>query len=291
MNSCERFKNRNSKRMEAREILNTHYIFKGYPSIWLENIVKQDNKTITTSVLANVVNQQEKDKAYIYTTIDDSLDIGSVWGAKGLHWLIAEEIITIKDVTWHKYLAYLCNINVENTWGYFKGPEKNYINIKNEYGASLESLQKPVLVLPENVLGFADKIVIHKRPWLVQEWDAISSPGLVYYSLRATTVSKEVAAEHENDEVYIEHVSKDFTPIIIEPEKEKPLIEDKYIIGHDIDIELTTEGGYFTFDNKQIKIKKHTGNLIVFSIPFGVDKVTVGTKLHGEIVEETYTAK
>ena len=24
-------------------------------------------------------------KAYIYTTIDDSLDIGSVWGAKGLH--------------------------------------------------------------------------------------------------------------------------------------------------------------------------------------------------------------
>ena len=125
MNSFERFKNRNSKRMEAREILNTHYIFKGYPSIWLENIVKQNDKTITTSVLANVVNQQEKDKAYIYTTIDDSLDIGSVWGAKGLHWLIAEEIITIKDVTWHKYLAYLCNINVENTWGYFKGPEKN----------------------------------------------------------------------------------------------------------------------------------------------------------------------
>lgn len=33
MNSFERFKNRNSKRMEAREILNTHYIFKGYPSI------------------------------------------------------------------------------------------------------------------------------------------------------------------------------------------------------------------------------------------------------------------
>ena len=58
MNSFERFKNRNSKRMEAREILNTHYIFKGYPSIWLENTIKQDNKIITTSVLANVVNQQ-----------------------------------------------------------------------------------------------------------------------------------------------------------------------------------------------------------------------------------------
>ena len=100
-----------------------------------------------------------------------------------------------------------------------------------------------------------------------------------------------MAAEHENDEVYIEHVSKEFTPIVIEPEKEEPEVENKYIIGHDIDIELTTEGGYFTFDNKQIKIKKHTGTLVVFSIPFGVDKVTVGTKLNGEIVEETYTAK
>ena len=32
-------------------------------------------------------------------------------------------------------------------------------------------------------------------------------------------------------------------------------------------------------------------NYFVFSIPFGVDRVTVGTKLNGEIVEETYTAK
>ena len=168
MGSFKRFQERNKKRMDAQAEVNTHFIFKGYPSIKIE-LNTTDSSEDIYAVQAAVVNQQEKDKAYIYTQWEDSLDIGSVWGAKGLHWLIAEEIVVIKDVKWHKYLAYLCNVEVEDTWGYFKGPEKNYVNIKNEYGASLESLQKPVLVLPENVLGFADKIVIKQRPWLVQE--------------------------------------------------------------------------------------------------------------------------
>ena len=173
MNSFERFRNRNSKRMEARENLNTSFIFKGYPTTVLTNeefrLRGNHEMVITTTVTASVVSEQEKDKAYIYTTIGDSLEIGSVWGAKGLHWLIAEEIVTIKDVNWHKYLAYLCNIEVEHTWGFFKGPEKTYVNIKNEQNASLESLQKPILILPKDILGFEDKIVINKRPWLVQE--------------------------------------------------------------------------------------------------------------------------
>ena len=139
MNSFERFKNRNSKRMEARENLNTSFIFKGYPTTILTNekhVFKNEREMIiTTTVQASVVSEQEKDKAYIYTTIDDDLDIGTVWGAKGLHWLIAEEIVTIKDVNWHKYLAYLCNLEVENTWGFFKGPEKSYVKIKNEQKA------------------------------------------------------------------------------------------------------------------------------------------------------------
>ena len=78
--------------------------------------------------------------------------------------MITEEITIIKDVNWHKYLSYLCNIQVEDVWGYFIGPEKRYVNIANEKDASLESLQKPVLVLPEGILGFKDKIVIKDRP-------------------------------------------------------------------------------------------------------------------------------
>jgi len=292
MNSFERFQQRNRKRMEANNNLNTNFIFKGYPSTEIVNKTIEEDELITTIVNATVVNEQEKDKAYIYTPIEDKLPIGSVWGAKTLHWLIAEEIITIKHVNWHKYLAYLCNIEVENTWGYFKGPEKNYVNIKNEYGASLESLQKPVLVLPENILGFEDKIVINQRPWLVQEWDAISSPGLVYYSLRATTISKEVAEEHKNELVYIERSVKDITPVIIEPTEDPEEPEDNvYYIGHEIDIELITENGFFKYDNKQIKIKQRTATKVIFMIPFGVDTVTVQTQEGGEIVTETFVAQ
>ena len=82
MGSFERFRNRNSKRMEARENLNTSFIFKGYPSTVLTNeyyFVEDDTEFITTTtVKATVVSEQEKDKACIYTTIDDSLDLGSV---------------------------------------------------------------------------------------------------------------------------------------------------------------------------------------------------------------------
>ena len=78
MNSFERFRNRNSKRMEARERINTHFILKGYPSTVLTNVEHEGDKVITTMVQAAVVNEQEKDKAYIYTLRDDELECGSV---------------------------------------------------------------------------------------------------------------------------------------------------------------------------------------------------------------------
>lgn len=302
MNAFERFKNRNAKHGEAAQEINTHFILNGYPSIklhngnssaWLEDVKRRfvhtwNNEQIAVSVLpteiqAAVVNQQEKDKAYVYTLLDTPLPIGSIWGAKTLYWLIAEELITIKDVKWHKYLGYLCNIQIEDTWGYFIGPEKHYVNIVNENNASLESLQKPVLVLPEGILGFKDKIVINNRPWQVQEWDAISSPGLIYYSLRATTISKEVAEEHAGEEVYIEHIGEETTPIIITPETE----EGRTVISNNVNITVSTEEGYFKSD-KKVVIKAHTATQVIFSIPFGITEVTIQTKQQGEVVSTTY---
>lgn len=283
MNSLERFRSLASKRKTSQANLNSHFIFKGYPSIEITS--DADN---FTTVQASVVSQQEKDKAYIYTQLEDVLALGSTWGAKGLHWLVAEEIVTIKDVDWNKYLAYLCNINVEDVWGFFKGPEKNYVNIKNEHDSSLESLQKPVLVLPEGVLGYEDKIVIKNRPWLVQEYDAISSPGIVYYSLRATTVSKEVAEEHEGEDVYIERAQNNIEPIQLTPEKTWP--GGPISISSNVDITLNTEEGHFR-TNKNVKIKKHTATEVIFSIPFGVTEVVVETMKDGGVVTRNYRTK
>ena len=280
MTSFSRFQERNKKRTVAQNKLNTSFIFKGYPSIEIQG--SSDQK-----IQASVVNKQEKDYAYVFTQTQDELEIGSVWTAKNLHLLITEEITIIKDVNWHKYHALLCNVQIDNHWGYFKGPEKSFLDVVLEKEVIWESPQKPVLVLPENVLNFRDKIVIKGRAWLIQEYDAISTPGLVYYSLKPTTISKEVAAENTGKDIYVE---KHEEPIINVVENPISLLSEDSVfhISPNVSITLSTEDGYFKTTNKNLKIQKRTSNTVVFSIPFGISEVAVEIKEKGDIVTKTY---
>lgn len=280
MTSFSRFQERNKKRTVANNQLNTSFIFKGYPSIEIKGSADQ-------RIQASVVNKQEKDYAYVFTQTQDELAIGSIWTAKNLNLLITEEITIIKDVNWHKYHALLCNVQVDNHWGYFKGPEKSFLDVALEREVVWESPQKPILVLPENVLNFRDKIVIRGRAWLVQEYDAISTPGLVYYSLKPTTVSKEVVAENINKEVYVEKHEK-IEATVVEAPIESRLEGSIINIGANIPIKVSTQNGYFKSSNKNIKIEKRNMDDVTFSIPFGVSEVLIEVKEEGDIVEKTY---
>lgn len=280
MTSFSRFQERNKKRTVAQNKLNTSFIFKGYPSIEIQGSADQ-------KIQASVVNKQEKDYAYVFTQTEDELEIGSVWAAKNLHLLITEEITIIKDVDWHKYHALLCNVQIDNHWGYFKGPEKSFLDVVLEKEVIWESPQKPVLVLPENILNFRDKIVIKGRAWLIQEYDAISTPGLVYYSLKPTTISKEVAAENTGKDIYIEKHEESTINVV-----ENPILllseTSVFHIGPNVPITLSTEDGYFKTTNKNLKIQKRTASIVVFSIPFGISEVAVEVKEKGDIVTKTY---
>ena len=280
MTSFSRFQERNKKRTVAQNKLNTSFIFKSYPSIEIQGSADQ-------KIQASVVNKQEKDYAYVFTQTQDELEIGSVWAAKNLHLLITEEITIIKDVDWHKYHALLCNVQIDNHWGYFKGPEKSFLDIVLEKEVIWESPQKPVLVLSENVLNFRDKIVIKGRAWLIQEYDAISTPGLVYYSLKPTTISKEVAVENTGKDIYVE---KHEEPIINVVENPISLLNEDSVfhISPNVPITLSTEDGYFKTTNKNLKIQKRTASIVVFSIPFGISEIAVEVKEKGDIVTKTY---
>ena len=280
MTSFSRFQERNKKRTVAQNKLNTSFIFKSYPSIEIQGSADQ-------KIQASIANKQEKDYAYVFTQRQDELEIGSVWTAKNLHLLITEEITIIKDVNWHKYHALLCNVQIDNHWGYFKGPEKSFLDVVLEKEVIWESPQKPILVLPENVLNFRDKIVIKGRAWLIQEYDAISTPGLVYYSLKPTTISKEVAAENTDKEIYVE---KHEEPIVNVVENPISLLSEDSIfnISPNVPITLSTEDGYFKTTNKNLKIQKRTASMVVFSIPFGISEVAVEVKEKGDIVTKTY---
>ena len=280
MTSFSRFQERNKKRTVAQNKLNTSFIFKSYPSIEIQGSADQ-------KIQASIANKQEKDYAYVFTQRQDELEIGSVWTAKNLHLLITEEITIIKDVNWHKYHALLCNVQIDNHWGYFKGPEKSFLDVVLEKEVIWESPQKPVLVLPENVLNFRDKIVIKGRAWLIQEYDAISTPGLVYYSLKPTTISKEVAAKNTDKEIYVE---KHEEPIVNVVENPISLLSEDSIfnISPNVPITLSTEDGYFKTTNKNLKIQKRTASMVVFSIPFGISEIAVEVKEKGDIVTKTY---
>ena len=280
MTSFSRFQERNKKRTVAQNKLNTSFIFKSYPSIEIQGSADQ-------KIQASIANKQEKDYAYVFTQRQDELEIGSVWTAKNLHLLITEEITIIKDVNWHKYHALLCNVQIDNHWGYFKGPEKSFLDVVLEKEVIWESPQKPILVLHENVLNFRDKIVIKGRAWLIQEYDAISSPGLVYYSLKPTTISKEVAAENTDKEIYVE---KHEEPIVNVVENPISLLSEDSIfnISPNVPITLSTEDGYFKTTNKNLKIQKRTASMVVFSIPFGISEIAVEVKEKGDIVTKTY---
>lgn len=281
MTSFSRFQERNRRRTVAQNKLNTNFIFKGYPSV--EIIGANDER-----IQASVVNKQEKDYAYVFTSLEQPISIGSVWTVKNLHLLVTEEITIIHDVNWHKYHTLLCNIQVGNTWGYFKGPEKSFLDVSLEQQVVLESPQKPILVLPENNLEFGDKIVIKGRAWLVQEYDNISTPGIVYYSLKPTTVSKDTTAENINEEVYVEKKSEELPIIIDEPIQTYDLRDEGLIVSANKPITVSTEGGYFKTNNKNIKIQKRDRTNIVFTIPFGIQEVKIETIEKGDIVEKTY---
>ena len=218
--------------------------------------------------MASVVNKQEKEMAYIYTSIDEPLEIGSVWDAKGLRLLVNEEIIVIKDVKWHKYKALICNVEIEGHPAYLLGPEKSYIATALELKTVIESRAKPILVMPLGTdVKIGTKIVIKNRAWLVQECDDYSTEGIGYYSLSASTVSSHVEQEAGDKQTYLEQPSatqEDFVGVLQNGKNIR--------CGHNVEVSIPCDETV-TWDNRAIKVIKRTNTTITFILPFGVDEV------------------
>ena len=268
MSNFNRFQEKNKIRANAINGGNSLFIDNGYNSRIITNLESN------IKLHAAIVNEQEKDSAYIYTHLNEPLTIGSMWEAKSLYFLITEEIIIMKDVQWHKYLAVLCNCNFDGIWGYFKGPEETYINIALKHNTYLTSLQKPLIILPENAISFGDKIVIKNRSFLVQEIDNISTPGIAYCSLQPTTVS--------NSE---KQVDKEYYIIKKDTYKNNHKADDvenniKYFYPNQV-CEEKLSNGYFWVNNTNIEIVERTNAKIKFSIPFGIEKVIIKTEIDG----------
>lgn len=263
MSSFSRFQDINQKRGIANNKTNSSFIFNGYPTISILG-------TSGDEVTASVVNRQEKDLAYIYTHIDQELPIGSVWSAKGLRWLISEEIVIIKDVSWHKYEAILCNVEINGLWGYFRGPEESYINTVLKQDVVVQSQQKPILVLGEDILPIGERFEVRGRGWMVQEKDNFDTTGVTYYSLRASTLSK---AEEEDVDFEVETIQRRNNSM-------------KLISGEKAS--FTTEQGYFSTNCSRVEVINRTKTQVDVIIPFGIKELEVVTVSKGHRITTKY---
>lgn len=92
MSNFARFQKRNQHYKAAEEVINSEFIFKGYPSTTLVD-------SLNNSIKAAVVNVEEKDKAYIYTSAENLLNLGETYRAKDLCLLVIDRVTIIKDVS------------------------------------------------------------------------------------------------------------------------------------------------------------------------------------------------
>jgi len=269
--SFERFKQRNELMNKSEKSVNADFVALGYASI---TMISDADDTVTQ--LAYVYNKQENDEGYIYTPYNEPIQIGSCWNAKGLHFLIDEEIIIIKDVKFRKYHALLCNIEADGTWWYFK--KDDYIDVSLREKSFIKSLAKPLLVTAGKPFDYNDKVMIADRAWLIQEFDNYTHPGVTYYSVTPTTMSKDVIETRVDKE-----------PIIEQAEEVQYDDDSDYIIIPNKIYEVETENGYFRTSCNVLNVVSRTSNLVKFSIPFGIDIVEIEVKQQGTIVTITYT--
>lgn len=270
-NSFERFKQRNQWMSNSEKNVNADFVALGYASI---TMISDADDTVTQ--LAYVYNKQENDEGYIYTPYNEPIQIGSCWNAKGLHFLVDEEIIIIKDVKFRKYHALLCNIEADGTWWYFK--KDDYIDVSLKQDSFIKSLAKPLLVTAGKPFNYNDKVMIADRAWLIQEFDNYTHPGVTYYSVTPTTMSKDVIETRIENE-----------PLIEQAEEVQYDADSQYKIVPNQVYEVETENGYFRTSCNVLKVISRTSNLVKFSIPFGVDIVEIEVKQQGVIVTITYT--
>ena len=136
------------------------------------------------------------------------------------------------------------------------------------------SQQKPILVARQGRFNINDKVKVNGRPWLIIESDTISSPEIGYYSLKATTMSKD---ELQEDDTVLEGDNNILAATL----------DDRISVTTFQEVELPTEGGFYQSTCKLIQLKV-TSDKINFKVPVGIKNFTVKIKQNGIIVERNF---
>lgn len=215
-------------------------------------------------------NREDVDRALLYIEKfnEQYFNIGDIFAWDDYHYIIIDKDKIVKNVGYCKYVCYECNSQIDDIWGYLKGPKTNYINTTIKSELAEISQAKPVFITNTAVWKIGDKILIKGRPWRVNEIDDYSTNGIYYYSLEATTMPISTSEAATTKSLQLKTTND-----IIEV---KPLQT----------ITIKTEDQYFVC-NKTI-FTSIKDNIVTLTVPFGLKDFELAFKVQGVVEKQKY---
>ena len=265
------FKEAQARKDACYNKLSASFILKGTYSVDITHV-----RTNTVKKAAISFKEKEgPDQVSVFTikdaTLSNNLAKGDYFIHNNTYYLIYEKVKLIdENIIYLKHRARECNvsfsINNKTIYGYFAGSMDKYTDISFEKSFLINDKQKPMLILPSlSFIEIGKRITIGGRPWKIIDFDNITNSGITYISL---------------DSSFEENIPVN----IIEPEEE----ETNNILKPLVEYTFDTTMGFFASVPK-VDIIERKSSSIKFSIPLGINNITISVKdSENEIVETEY---
>jgi len=209
----------------------------------------------------------------VYTFKKDNLKKGDYFIHDNVNYLVYENQRLIDDDIDHvKQRAVECNVSFmigETSYqGYFVSTLRRYNNEEFQGKQLLNPDEKPLLILPtNNEITISTEFLIENKPWRVVEYDYITNKGITYYYLERGIIRNIV---EEPETTSLQARSFGFAT-------ELPTLEA--LVEHTFE---TTDGVFSAMP--AVDILKKTSTSVTFSIPYGVEEVTIFTSLLNNVI-------
>lgn len=255
---------------------------------------KRNEKFIHAALLFS--QDEGPDEIWVFSFIKDQLQKGDYFTYEDNNFLIIEENkIFDPDINHKKQKAVECNvsftINNEIFNGYFQGGLRRIQKKDFENDELLLPQENPLLILPSTApLEINSEFMIEGKPWRVIEYDKITNKGVGYFYLeRGINYTTEEVPEVEIQSLVVpenETFTQEPEPMLRSFAAESSPNEEEALNAM-IEYSFSTEEGYFVATPK-VEIISRKNDLVKFKVPFGINQVSITTKLNGINVEKLY---
>ena len=229
------------------------------------------------------------DEVIIYTLIKDDLLKSDYFIYDSVNYLVYEQNkLTDADITYKKQKAVECNVSFlfsgKTFVGYYKSSLRSTEDPSFEGRQLLMPDEMPLLILPTNdTITVNSEFIIEGKPFRVVEYDHITNKGITYYYLERGIIRT------EPEVVEVKKRSFDQSTVIVQEDQSVVQVQDspQLTLKAMVEYSFTTEDALFS-STPAVEIIKRTRSEIKFKVPFGINKVTISTRVSGLIVQNIY---